>query len=133
MRSKQTDEDNYNRYLLLERFLLGGIDTVRGYEDYSIFPTGTSDRANWFGGNKVLYGNLEYRIPLADQLTGTIFFDIGQVWDEGQPNIFKDLNFKKGTGVGIRFDMFGMLARIEWGYGIDRGKGQFHFTIGPGF
>lgn len=132
MRSKQTDQA-YNRYLLLERFLLGGIDTVRGYEDYSIFPTGTSDQENWFGGNKVLYGNLEYRIPLADQLTGTIFFDIGQVWDERQPNIFKDLNFKKGTGVGIRFDMFGMLARIEWGYGIDRGKGQFHFTIGPGF
>jgi outer membrane translocation and assembly module TamA len=81
----------------------------------------------------VLYANLEYRIPLADRLTGTIFFDMGQVWDESQPNIFKDLNFKKGAGVGIRFDMFGMLARIEWGYGFDRDKGKFHFTIGPGF
>ena len=133
MRSKRTD-DEYNLYLFLERFLLGGIDTVRGYEDYEIFPKDkVTGEPNLNGGNKVLYGNLEYRIPLADRLTGTIFFDIGQVWDESQPNIFKDLNFKKGAGVGIRFDMFGMLARIEWGYGIDRGKGQFHFTIGPGF
>ena len=132
MSSKQADA-TYNRYLLLERFLLGGIDTIRGYEDYSIFPTNTTDEENWYGGNKVLYANLEYRIPLADRLTGTIFFDMGQVWDESQPNIFKDLNFKKGAGVGIRFDMFGMLARIEWGYGFDHDKGKFHFTIGPGF
>ena len=53
------------------------------------------------------------------------------------PNIFKDINLKKGAGVGIRFNLLGMLARIEWGYGFDRPEGRkggkFHFTIGPGF
>ena len=132
MKSKRTSE-KYDLYLFLERFLLGGIDTVRGYEDYEIFPTNAEGEPNLNGGNKVLYGNLEYRIPLADRLTGTIFFDMGQVWDERQSNILRDLSFKKGAGLGIRFDMFGMLARIEWGYGFDREKGKFHFTIGPGF
>jgi outer membrane translocation and assembly module TamA len=62
------------------------------------------------------------------------------VWDESRSNVFKDLHFKKGAGVGIRFDLMGMLARLEWGYGFDREidgrkepKGKIHFTIGPGF
>ena len=120
-------------FLRFERFLLGGIDTVRGYEDYEILPTS----GKYYGGNKVFYANLEYRIPLGAQLTGAAFFDIGQVWDEEESNIFKDINLRKGAGVGIRFNLLGMLARIEWGYGFDRPEGRkggkFHFTIGPGF
>ena len=127
------------RFLYYERYRLGGIDTVRGYEDFEIFPvnanTGTR---NFNGGNKVLYANLEYRIPLANQLTAVAFFDVGQVWDESITNVFSDFKLKKGAGVGVRFDLMGMLARLEWGYGFDReiegGRGgKFHFTIGPGF
>ncbi|MCZ6677271.1 MAG: outer membrane protein assembly factor BamA [Candidatus Poribacteria bacterium] len=125
-----------SRFLFFERYLLGGIDTVRGYEDYAIFPSNNNPN----GGNKVFYANFEYRIPLANRLTGVLFFDIGQVWDESRDNILKDINLKKGAGVGIRFDLMGMLARLEWGYGFDREingrtvpKGKFHFTIGPGF
>jgi outer membrane protein insertion porin family len=130
-------EDN-PRLLLFERFALGGVDTIRGYEDDEIFPI----NGNPYGGNRMLYANFEYRIPINPQLTGAVFFDIGQVWDESTSNIFKDLGFKKGAGVGIRFDLLGMLARIEWGYGFDRDRdgdgrkepgGKIHFTIGPGF
>ena len=57
--------------------------------------------------------------------------------DESITNIFNEFQLKKGAGVGIRFDLMGMLARLEWGYGFDRtiegGRGKFHFTIGPGF
>lgn len=128
------------RFLYYERYRLGGIDTVRGYEDYEIFPivAGTNEY-NYNGGNKVLYANLEYRIPFASQLTGVVFFDVGQVWDESITNVFSDFKLKKGAGVGIRFDLMGMLARLEWGYGFDRrpeidgSRGKFHFTIGPGF
>ncbi len=126
---------NDSSFLFLERFLLGGIDTIRGYEDYEIFPT--SENVN--GGNKVFYANFEYRIPLGKQLTGSLFFDIGQVWDEFEPNIFDDIDFKKGAGIGVRFNLLGMLARLEYGYGFDRqiegrtSNGKFHFTIGPGF
>jgi outer membrane protein insertion porin family len=123
-------------FLFFERYLLGGIDTIRGYEDYEIFPGNNNPN----GGDKVLYANFEYRIPLANQLTGVVFFDIGQVWDESVGNIFNDISLKKGAGVGVRFDLMGMLARLEWGYGFDREidgrtvpKGKFHFTIGPGF
>ena len=120
-----------------ERYRLGGIDTVRGYEDYEIFPVNVdSGEINYHGGNKVLYANLEYRIPFVNQLTGILFFDAGQVWDESITNVFRDFKVKKGAGVGIRFDLMGMLARLEWGYGFDRvegNRGKIHFTIGPGF
>lgn len=128
------------RFLYYERYRLGGIDTVRGYEDYEIFPVNVNtNEYNYNGGNKVLYANLEYRIPFASQLTGVVFFDVGQVWDESITNVFNDFKLKKGAGVGIRFDLMGMLARLEWGYGFDRrpefdgSRGKFHFTIGPGF
>ena len=124
-------------FLHYERYRLGGIDTVRGYEDHEIFPVNLdTGEFNYNGGNKVLYANLEYRIPFANQLTGVLFFDAGQVWDESITNIFRDFKVKKGAGVGIRFDLMGMLARLEWGYGFDRvegNRGKIHFTIGPGF
>ena len=134
LNSKSTDW----RFLYYERYRLGGIDTVRGYEDYEIFPINAdSGGFNYNGGNKVLYANLEYRMPFANQLTGVLFFDMGNVWDESITNIFNEFGLKKGAGVGIRFDLMGMLARLEWGYGFDRviegGRGKFHFTIGPGF
>ncbi|MBI1925622.1 outer membrane protein assembly factor BamA, partial [Candidatus Poribacteria bacterium] len=130
-------------FLFFERYQLGGVDTIRGYEDYEILPShnnGGNKVPNLNGGDKVLYANLEYRFPITAQLSGVAFFDMGQVWDESTSNIFKELNFKKGVGAGIRFDLFGMQARLEWGYGFDRERdgrnvpgGKFHFTIGPGF
>ena len=97
-------------FLYYERYRLGGIDTVRGYEDFEIFPRNANGEINFNGGNKVLYANLEYRIPLANQLTAVAFFDVGQVWDESVTNVFSDFTLKKGAGVGVRFDLMGMLA-----------------------
>ena len=131
MISKSTDR----RFLFYERFFLGGVDTIRGYEQWEIYP----DSLNPYGGNKVFFANLEYRIPVSPQLTAALFFDIGQVWDETVTNPFNfdHINMKKGLGVEARLNMFGMLARLGWGYGLDRLSGEpagkFHFTIGPGF
>ncbi len=129
MVSKSTD----SRDLFYERFYLGGVDTIRGYEDWEIYP----DSKNAFGGNKVFFSNWEYRVQVSPQLTTAVFFDIGQVWDESMPNVFNNINLKRGAGVEARLQMLGMLARFGWGYGFDRQnrapQGKFYFTIGPGF
>ncbi len=129
MVSKSSDR----RFLFYERFFLGGVDTIRGYEQWEIYP----ESLNPYGGNKVFFANLEYRVPVSPQLTAALFFDIGQVWDETVANPFNQINMKKGLGVEARLNMFGMLARLGWGYGLDRLSGEpagkFHFTIGPGF
>ena len=135
MLSKSTDIE----VLFYERFYLGGVDTVRGYEDWEIYPDPPegSEVPYPFGGNKVFFSNFEYRIPVSPQLTTAVFFDIGQVWDESIRNPFNQINLKKGAGVEARLQMLGMLARFGWGYAFDRQVrdpgGRFYFTIGPGF
>ena len=129
MLSKSSDRS----VLFYERFYLGGVDTIRGYEDWEIYP----DSENFIGGNKVFFTNLEYRIPVSPQLTTAVFFDVGQVWDESIVNVFNQINLKRGAGVEARLQMLGMLARFGWGYAFDRQnrepQGKFYFTIGPGF
>ena len=129
MRSKSTDRE----FLFYERFFLGGVDTLRGYEDWEIYP----DSLNPYGGDKVFFANFEYRIPVSPQLTTAVFFDIGQVWDESTTNVFQEINLKRAVGAEARFTMLGMLVRLGWGYGLDRitgePAGKFHFTVGPGF
>ena len=129
MQSKSSDRN----ILFYERFYLGGVDTIRGYEDWEIYP----DSENSIGGNKVFFTNLEYRIPVSPQLTTAVFFDVGQVWDESIVNVFNQINLKRGAGVEARLQMLGMLARFGWGYAFDRQnrepQGKFYFTIGPGF
>ncbi len=124
-------KDSY--FLFYERFFLGGVDTLRGYEDWEIYP----DTFNPHGGDKVFYSNLEYRIPISEQLTAALFFDIGQVWDESVKNVFTNINMKRSVGAEARLTMLGMLVRLGWGYGFDRitgePAGKFHFTVGPGF
>ena len=134
MRSKSTDA----YYLFYERFFLGGVDSIRGYEDWEIYPDpDESGIPNPYGGDKVFFANLEYRVPISQQLTGALFFDIGQVWDESVTNPFTQINLKRGLGLEARFTMLGMLVRLGWGYGLDRVTGEpagkFHFTVGPGF
>ncbi len=135
MLSKSTDVE----VLFYERFYLGGVDTIRGYEDWEIYPDPADGTGvpHPFGGNKVFFTNFEYRIPVSPQLTTAVFFDIGQVWDETIKNPFNQINLKKGAGVEARLQMLGMLARFGWGYAFDRQSrdpsGRFYFTIGPGF
>lgn len=135
--------------LFFERYFLGGIDTVRGYEDYSIVP----DTYEMNGGNKMFYMNLEYRIPITNTLRGVLFFDMGKTWNE-QTDTFSEFfddftpgsfNLKRSIGAGLNLELMGMVVRLEYGYGIDRWKftedgkwvreprGKFHFTIGPAF
>ena len=134
MRSESTDA----YFLFYERFFLGGVDSIRGYDDWEIYPDpDESGVINPYGGDKVFFANFEYRVPISQQLTAALFFDIGQVWDENTTNVFSEINMKKGLGLEARFTMLGMLVRLGWGYGLDRISGQpagkFHFTVGPGF
>jgi len=135
--------------LFYERYFLGGIDTVRGYEDYSIVP----DTFGMNGGNKMFYMNLEYRIPITETLRGLLFFDMGKTWNEQSDTVREifddfnpsDFNLKRSIGAGLQLELMGMIVRFEYGYGIDRWKctndgkwvreprGRFHFTIGPAF
>ncbi|MCG2771327.1 MAG: outer membrane protein assembly factor BamA [Desulfobacterales bacterium] len=117
-----------------ELFYLGGIDTIRGFKYAEISPRdpSTGDR---IGGNRFLQFNQELRFPLYKKLglTGTIFFDAGNVYGPNQVGPF----LRTSAGVGFRwFSPMGPL-RVEWGYNLSKHPWErssaWEFTMGGSF
>ena len=121
---------------IYERYYLGGINSLRGYDTRSVGPidpvTGET-----IGGDKMVQFNLEYIVPLIPdaKVKGVLFFDAGNAWDEGES--YFDSELLKSVGAGVRwFSPMGPL-RLEWGYVLDRRPGdddsQWEFSVGGYF
>ena len=85
-----------------ERLVLGGEYSVRGYDVRSIGPY-DSESGLVLGGNKSLLFNGEYLIQVAGPVRLVLFYDAGQVRDEGQK--FRMSEFVASTGAEVRFFM----------------------------
>ncbi len=118
-----------------ERFYLGGIGSVRGFDfrDISV----RDDEGNDIGGTKFVQFNVEYIFPLFQKvgISGVTFFDAGNVYAEGDSI---DLGYlRESAGLGVRWlSPFGPL-RIEYGWILDRKDGEdpgkWEFGMGAGF
>ena len=75
--------------LPLERFSVGGIDTIRGYAQNQL----VTDNA--------VTASTELRLPVADDLQLTPFIDIGGGWNNQTPD--PDPAFLLGLGLGLRW------------------------------
>jgi outer membrane protein insertion porin family len=118
-----------------ERFFVGGINSVRGFRFGRAGPITESGVVK--GGNKALFMNLEYLIPLVPEagLKAVFFYDYGSAFDDDQAIRFRDL--REGVGAGIRWiSPLGPL-RFEWGRNIHPQSGEsdreFEFSIGTLF
>ncbi|HOW27235.1 MAG TPA: outer membrane protein assembly factor BamA [Elusimicrobiota bacterium] len=123
---------------LSERFVVGGVDTVRGYDYGEIGPADYGRVMGVF--------NAEYKFPIVQErnktiLQGAFFADAGGSWSRtknvdlrigSQPN-----QMRSGVGFGIRFTTPVFPIRLDWGYGLNHKPGeqisQFYFTIGSIF
>ncbi len=114
----QAFENEDNGLPVYERFFLGGLRSIRGFEFGKVSPRDpiTGER---IGGDKMWFTNFEYIFPLLMEqgLNGVLFFDMGQVLNDDDDWNLE--NFEKSVGVGIRwFSPIGPL-RLEWGYNLD--------------
>lgn len=131
---------------VVERFYLGGIDTVRGYSYRKISPQdGSGDQ---MGGDKSFFTNVELIHPLNKDMGiyGVAFFDAGGAWNEGEMFFSQQhlvngeappLGLYKAVGAGLRWiSPFGPL-RFEYGYGMDKlyesSRHKFEFSMGQQF
>lgn len=88
--------------LPLERFSVGGVDTVRGYTQNQI----VTDNA--------ITASTEYRLPIAADLQLTPFIDAGGGWNNLPPN--PDPAFLVGVGVGLRWRPTDLInVRLDYG------------------
>lgn len=123
-----------------ERFFVGGINTVRGFDPRSLGPRDIT--GDIIGGDTELIFNVEYLFPLVKEagLRGVVFFDAGNAYNASEVvNAVSD-DFGKlrtGAGYGVRwYSPIGPL-RLEWGYNIDPKPGEkrsrWEFSIGTFF
>ncbi|MCX5849102.1 MAG: outer membrane protein assembly factor BamA [Deltaproteobacteria bacterium] len=116
---------------VFNRYVLGGINSLRGFRYVGPTNPGTSDV---IGGNTMLVFNVEMVFPFIKESGMKIvaFYDAGNSWNDGY--YLDDL--RQSVGAGIRwYSPIGPL-RLEYGHIIDgRGikdetSGRWEFTIG---
>lgn len=132
----QVWENETGKLPVYERFYLGGINTIRGFEYASASPIDpeTGDR---IGGDKMWYTNIEYVFPIAPEagIRGVVFFDAGKVFADGEEwNID---SYNKAAGVEFRWlSPMGPL-RLVWGYNLDpeddEDQSVWDFSMGGSF
>jgi outer membrane protein insertion porin family len=117
-----------------ERFYLGGINSLRGFDWRSVGPV--NEDGIEIGGDRYVQFNLEYIFPIIKDagFMGLVFYDTGNAF-EGGPIDLEDL--RESAGFGIRwYSPMGPL-RLERGYILDskpgEGSGRWEFTIGGFF
>ena len=115
---------------IYEKFFVGGISTVRGFEYGMAGPRDSNDEA--IGGKKMVAFNAELIFPISRELglRGAIFFDVGKGFDK-----WSDMTpLRIGVGPGIRwYSPFGPI-HIDFGFNPNPKRGEkghvLDFTAG---
>ncbi len=121
-----------------ERFYLGGINSIRGFDDTDINASQTGD-AILRGGEKFIQFNMELIFPLQEEMgvAGVLFYDRGDVYTTGESINLGD----QFSSAGFELRWNSPMGPIRLAYGIvvegkdikKLGDGQFDFSIGAFF
>jgi outer membrane protein insertion porin family len=120
---------------IAERFYMGGISSVRGYESYSISPTETVDGVvRRKGGTKTFSNNVELSLPLVPKAKMRLvtFVDWGYIGE-------KDITEFSRGGYGAGLEWFSPVGPIQliFAKALNEQEGDrtanFEFTMGQRF
>ena len=133
-----------NGYIpLAEKFYMGGIGSVRGYESYSLSPTisdtNAVDGIRRVGGTQTFSNNFELSFPLLPKAKMRLvtYLDWGFISDNITPNLLSNSISRAGYGAGLEW--FSPVGPIQLMFSnpIDPQTGDkvshFEFTMGQRF
>jgi outer membrane protein assembly complex protein YaeT len=122
------------------RYFLGGAASLRGWGRFEVSPLVDGIT---IGGHTMFESSVDFRVPIWGNLSGVLFADAGNVWNNAWDFNLGDL--RKDVGPGLRYlTPIGPL-RFDIGYQLNPipgllvdGKPQsrrfrFHFSIGQAF
>ncbi len=125
-----------DRVAIIDRYFAGGSTSLRGFELRDVGPldpvTGDS-----LGGQSLLLGGIELRVPLVEMVIGRAFCDFGNVWEDAADWNPSELNASVGLGVELRLP----IGPVTLDYGIPvvteqdelDDSGRLHFNMGYTF
>ncbi len=119
---------------LYERFYVGGLKTVRGFDFGEAGPE--DQNGDVIGGTKELIFSGELIFPLIKNmgLRGVVFYDAGKAYDDDESF---DLDLRQSVGFGIRWKSPMGPLRVEWGFNLspedDEKSNVWDFSIGSFF
>ena len=120
-----------------ERYFLGGERSIRGFDIYTIGPRST-DGSYIVGGTKAFFFNAEYSIPLNEQVSFVLFYDVGNGYDEGTSVNLKDVYKSMGLEIKVFVPMLNVPFRLIFSYNPrtlyeEESNFAFRFAVGPSF
>jgi outer membrane protein insertion porin family len=116
---------------LFDRFFLGGLDSLRGYDYREIGP---HDRfGEPLGGDTYWFATAEYSVPIVERVRAAVFYDIGMVYQD--PYHWNFGEYADNWGIGLRLLLPIGPLRLDYGIPIHNssgkaGSGKFQFSAG---
>lgn len=125
-----------NTVPIYERFFLGGEQSIRGFDIYRIGPK--NEYGYIIGGSKSFFVNFEYQIPLNQQMSFVLFYDVGNAYDFGEPISLDNTYSSTGLEIKIFVPMLNVPFRLIFAYNPRTLSSQdqhfaFRFAVGPSF
>lgn len=116
--------DDFDKLSPSLRFFAGGDNNLRGYGYESISPKDESGALT--GAKYIATTSLEYQYRLYGNWWGALFYDYGDAFNDTP-------EFKRGTGVGVRWASPVGPIRLDFAWGLDKDPIDFkiHFSLGP--
>jgi outer membrane protein insertion porin family len=114
-----------------EKYFLGGERSVRGFDIYQLGPK--DEKGYVIGGDKAVYLNFEYHIPLNQQFSFVLFYDIGNAFNG--PVNWRDMYESMGLELKVYVPMLGVPFRLIFAYNprtVRNGDSHFAFRFGVG-
>ena len=127
---------------LFDRFFLGGLYSLRGYEYRSVGPYESNAQGNAeepIGGRTFWYGSVEYSVPIIERFRLAAFYDIGNVFPDSYSFETSGPEYGQYTdnwGIGVRLNIPGMgPLRLDYAIPMSHdefvdGDGRFQFSVG---
>jgi outer membrane protein insertion porin family len=116
------------------RFFSGGYNSVRGYRLFYLGPR--TPGGDPIGGDAVIEGNLETRVPLYKKFRGVGFLDFGNVFFKASEIDLGQLKYAAGFGFNYLTPIGPVGLYFAWPLNpINPSEDtmRVHFTIGPSF